>query len=427
MNSKKEKSFKLIDENGIRIDGRKFNELRKIKMEIGVLDKADGSAYIEHGGNKILVAVYGPREAHPKHISLPDRAVIRCRYHMAPFSTEERKSPAPSRREIELSKVIREALEPAIIASQYPRTTIDIFIEVLQSDGGTRCAGITGASLALADAGIPMKSLVSACAVGKVNGEIAITSSLEFIFKGRLVNVMLNDPGSVSNFGFNELDQKDKELIKSSDFVCVFNWAQNLKGTNLIKKVFTLLKKDGKGKSYLDTGDPSYKKNKIKDLINEVMKKPIVDVLSINENEALQYASFFDKKILKHKLKLEEKAFLGAKILHEELSLRIDLHTSKYSASFMNGESYIVPSFKVKPLRVTGAGDVWNAANIYGEALKLKPEERLLIANALACSYISSLTVKTISLKNLITFLKRIIKKEVKFYPLKKIHLKVNV
>lgn len=174
MNSKKEKSFKLIDENGIRIDGRKFNELRKIKMEIGVLDKADGSAYIEHGGNKILVAVYGPREAHPKHISLPDRAVIRCRYHMAPFSTEERKSPAPSRREIELSKVIREALEPAIIASQYPRTTIDIFIEVLQSDGGTRCAGITGASLALADAGIPMKSLVSACAVGKVNGEIVL-------------------------------------------------------------------------------------------------------------------------------------------------------------------------------------------------------------------------------------------------------------
>ncbi|MEM3507199.1 MAG: exosome complex exonuclease Rrp41 [Candidatus Bathyarchaeia archaeon] len=174
MNTEKEKSFKLIDEKGIRIDGRSVDELRKIKMEIGILDKADGSAYIEHGGNKILIAVYGPREAHPKHISLPDRAVLRCRYHMAPFSTEERKSPAPSRREVELSKVIREALEPAIIAEYYPRTTIDVFIEVLQSDGGTRCAGITGASLALADAGIPMKSLVSACAVGKINGEIVL-------------------------------------------------------------------------------------------------------------------------------------------------------------------------------------------------------------------------------------------------------------
>jgi len=93
---------------------------------------------------------------------------------MAHFSTEERKSPAPSRREIELSKVIREALEPAIIAEYYPRTTVDVFIEVLQSDGGTRCAGITGASMALADAGIPMKSLVSACAVGKVNGKIVL-------------------------------------------------------------------------------------------------------------------------------------------------------------------------------------------------------------------------------------------------------------
>ncbi|MEM2897412.1 MAG: exosome complex exonuclease Rrp41, partial [Candidatus Bathyarchaeia archaeon] len=164
MGIEKGKSFRLVDEEGIRIDGRKFDELRKIKMEIGVLDKADGSAYIEHGGNKILIAVYGPREAHPKHISLPDRAVVRCRYHMAPFSTEERKSPAPSRREIELSKVTREALEPAIINEYYPRATIDIFIEVLQSDGGTRCAGITGASIALADAGIPMKSLVSACA-----------------------------------------------------------------------------------------------------------------------------------------------------------------------------------------------------------------------------------------------------------------------
>ena len=168
---------RLIDPNGLRLDGRKLDQLRQIKLEVGILDKANGSAYVEQGRNRILVAVYGPREAHPKHIALPDRAVVRCRYHMAPFSTEERKSPAPSRREMELSKVIREALEPAILSGNYPRTSIDIFIEVLQSDGGTRCAAITGASLALADAGIPMKSLVSACAVGKVEGQIALDLS----------------------------------------------------------------------------------------------------------------------------------------------------------------------------------------------------------------------------------------------------------
>lgn len=168
---------RLIDANGLRVDGRKLDQLRQIKLEVGILDKANGSAYVEQGRNRILVAVYGPREAHPKHIALPDRAVARCRYHMAPFSTEERKSPAPSRREMELSKVIREAFEPAILSEYYPRTTIDIFIEVLQSDGGTRCAAITGASLALADAGIPMKSLVSACAVGKIEGQIALDLS----------------------------------------------------------------------------------------------------------------------------------------------------------------------------------------------------------------------------------------------------------
>jgi len=167
----------LLDKNGLRVDGRRLDELRPLKLEVGILDKADGSAYIEHGKNKILAAVYGPREAQPRHIALADRAVLRCRYHMAPFSTEERKSPAPSRRELELSKVIREALEPSIMSEYFPRATIDIFIEVLQADAGTRCAGITAASLALADAGIPMRELVAGCAAGKVEGKVVLDLS----------------------------------------------------------------------------------------------------------------------------------------------------------------------------------------------------------------------------------------------------------
>jgi len=165
---------KLVNKKGIRTDGRKLDELRPFKLEVGVLHNADGSAYIEQGKNKILAAIYGPREVHPRHLALPDRAILRCRYHMAPFSVEERKSPAPSRREVELSKVIREALEPAIFLEKFPRTSIDLFIEVLQADGGTRCAGVTVASLALADAGIPMRDLVVACAAGKADGHLAL-------------------------------------------------------------------------------------------------------------------------------------------------------------------------------------------------------------------------------------------------------------
>jgi exosome complex component RRP41 len=169
-----QKTEKLIDKKGLRLDGRKPDELRPIKVEVGVLSNTDGSAYIEQGKNKILAAVFGPKELHPKHLSLPDRMALRCRYHMAPFSVQERKSPAPSRREIELSKVIRESLEPSIFLEYYPRTGIDVFVEVLQADGGTRCASITAASLALADAGIPMRDLVVACAAGKVDDVVVL-------------------------------------------------------------------------------------------------------------------------------------------------------------------------------------------------------------------------------------------------------------
>jgi exosome complex component RRP41 len=165
---------RLIDENGLRHDGRRFDELRPIRMQVGVLANATGSALVEYGRTKVLAAVYGPREPFQKYMVLPDRAILRVRYHMAPFSTTERKSPAPSRREIELSKVIREALEDIVLLTEYPRTVIDIFVEVLQADGGTRVAGVTAASLALADAGIPMKGLVAGVAVGKINGVLVL-------------------------------------------------------------------------------------------------------------------------------------------------------------------------------------------------------------------------------------------------------------
>ncbi len=164
----------LITPEGVRTDGRGPHDLRPIKMTVGVLNRADGSAYVEWGGNRILAAVYGPREVHPKHLTLPDRALVRCRYNMAPFSTEERKRPGPDRRSIELSKVIREALLPAIFVDKYPGTVIDIFVEIIRSDAGTRCAGTTAASLALADAGIAMRGLVTALAVGRVGDWIVM-------------------------------------------------------------------------------------------------------------------------------------------------------------------------------------------------------------------------------------------------------------
>jgi len=164
----------LIDEKGKRLDGRKFDELRPIEIKIGILKNADGSAEIRMGKNIILAAVYGPRELHPKHRALPDRALIQCFYRMSTFSVTERKSPAPSRREKEISMIISNALTSVVLTEKYPRTTIDVYLQVLQADGGTRCASLTAASVALADAGIPMKGLISSVAVGLANDKIIL-------------------------------------------------------------------------------------------------------------------------------------------------------------------------------------------------------------------------------------------------------------
>ncbi len=171
--------IRLIDDNGLRIDGRLPNQLRPIKMEVGVIGRANGSAYVEWGGNKIMAAVYGPREAYPKHVQESDRAIIRARYNMAAFSVDERKRPGPDRRSVELSKVISEALTSVVFVEKFPRTSIDVYIEVLQADAGTRVAGITAASLALADAGIPMRDIIVGCAAGKVDGVVVLDLNKE--------------------------------------------------------------------------------------------------------------------------------------------------------------------------------------------------------------------------------------------------------
>lgn len=163
-----------MNENGIRCDGRKIDQIRNVSIKVGVLKNADGSAYIEFGKNKILAGVFGPRDVHPKHMADQDSGILRCRYHMSPFSVTERKNPAPSRREIEISKVIKEALQPAVMLKDFPRTVVDVFIEVLQADGGSRCAALDAASVALVDAGIPMRDMVSACAAGKVADKIVL-------------------------------------------------------------------------------------------------------------------------------------------------------------------------------------------------------------------------------------------------------------
>ncbi len=199
------KPRKKVIIEGKRLDGRLPEEMRPIQMKLDVVSQADGSAEVRFGNTVVIASVYGPRTLHPKYLQEAEFGILRCRYNMAPFSVDERKSPGPDRRSIEISKITRLALEPAIFLEEFPRTVIDVFIEVIQGDGSTRVTGINAASLALASAGIPMKDLVAACSVGKIDGTLVVDLSGE------------EDVNSESDLNFAIMPSKDEITLLQSD------------------------------------------------------------------------------------------------------------------------------------------------------------------------------------------------------------------
>jgi len=246
----------------------------------------------------------------------------------------------------------------------------------------------------------------------KTKGKTSITTALEFKQNDNKVNLMLRDLGSLAKFGPKNLTPKDYQLLTTADYVCVFNWAGTRQyGTDLAESVFRYVKTKGKGETYYDTADPTPNKNKIPTLIERVFLKDLVDILSLNENEAIQYATYINPKrvenLRKKPKKLEELALNCAAILAEHLSSRIDLHTTAFSATFnKNKKPYIVSSFTVKVLRATGAGDAWNAGNIYADKHGISDKARLTFANAVAAYYISSPKATQPTIDQLKNFLK---------------------
>ena len=162
-----------------RFDNRKFDEPRKMEAKVGVIDRADGSAMFKIGDTITVAAVYGPKELYPRFLQDSEKGILKCIYDMLSFSVPERKRPGPNRRSVEISLVTEKALLPALDLKNYANTVVDVFIEVIQANAGTRCAGICAASLALADAGLPMKGLVSAISVGKVGDKVVVDLNKE--------------------------------------------------------------------------------------------------------------------------------------------------------------------------------------------------------------------------------------------------------
>jgi len=157
-----------------RFDGRDVTEVRPMKASVGIVPSADGSATFETGGTKAMAVVRGPRTLHPQHMQNARTGILRVSYGMMPFSVWDRIRPGPSRRSEEISKVCEWALDSVVDLSGFPNTVVDVFIQIPKADAGTRVAGLNAAALALAHAGIPMKEMLSAIAVGKADKTLLV-------------------------------------------------------------------------------------------------------------------------------------------------------------------------------------------------------------------------------------------------------------
>jgi sugar/nucleoside kinase (ribokinase family) len=241
----------------------------------------------------------------------------------------------------------------------------------------------------------------------KTGGKMSLTTAIELTNQGGRVNVMMSDLGSLSEFGLDHFTPEDFQVLREADYICIFHWAATRRwGTQLAEGVFDYVRKKGKGKTYYDTSDPTPKKEEVPRLVKKVLLGKLVDIFSVNENEAFCYASQLDEKVdsLQNKMKLDELARECARILAKNLSARVDLHTTTFAGSFTGNSEVMVPAFKVSVLRATGAGDAWNAGNVFGDALGLPDRLRLTLANAVAAYYISSPDGEHPTLSKLVDF-----------------------
>lgn len=152
----------------LRNDGRRVHELRRIRSRFNLFPKVDGSAYLEQGQTKVIGIVYGPRErmnSGGANAEPNDLSIIKCSFSQASFATTERKDPTfkGDRKSMEISLALKQIFESTILRHLYPRTQIDLAIEVIQSDGGLFSACVNVLSLALIDAGIAVSDFVVSC------------------------------------------------------------------------------------------------------------------------------------------------------------------------------------------------------------------------------------------------------------------------
>ncbi|MHA1964635.1 MAG: carbohydrate kinase family protein [Candidatus Thorarchaeota archaeon] len=241
------------------------------------------------------------------------------------------------------------------------------------------------------------------------DGRLSSTVSIETEHLGKKVNLMVSDSGSASEFTFSDLTQGDIELIKGSGIVALVNLNHNRKGAELAHDLFQMIKESSTAKTFIDMGDPSGNPGIVSQLVKRVFKTGLVDIVGMNENEVGWIAKSLtgDQDRWKNIPAKPELWLEGAQLIANETGVRVDLHTPHYSATIDGDELTAIPTFVVESRVACGAGDAWNAGDIYGTLLNLPPLERLTLANAIASLYVSSISVSHPTLSEIVRFLER--------------------
>ncbi|KAI9092663.1 ribosomal protein S5 domain 2-type protein [Phlyctochytrium arcticum] len=170
-------AFTFDPEN--RRDGRNVDRIRPLFMKTGVIRQANGSAYYEAGKMKVTCGVYGPRQTlRSKNAA---EGALQCDFKFAPFAGGRRRGYQKDAQEKEYSLILRQALAPSLRLELLPKSVVDVYVQVIESDGSAAClaAAITCTSLALADAGIEMVDTVAACSAGYLNNMTCLDSTGE--------------------------------------------------------------------------------------------------------------------------------------------------------------------------------------------------------------------------------------------------------
>ncbi|KAF8238635.1 ribosomal protein S5 domain 2-like protein [Tricholoma matsutake] len=158
---------------------RNSTDIRAIFLRPGLIDQSNGSAYVETEQTKIACAVYGPRQS--KSVAYHDKGRINVEVKFAPFSCERRRAAMRDVEDRSIAVAICQALVPSVRLELLPKSTIDVFITVIETDGMEGCisSGVVAASTALADAGIEMLGLVMSCSAALVGTETWLDPTAE--------------------------------------------------------------------------------------------------------------------------------------------------------------------------------------------------------------------------------------------------------